>query len=94
MKKQKTNRDHFKQMSNEEFAEYLIGSTYVDHGDWWFDGEDETYHEDWREYYITPASTDLFDYYGDALKETIRWLQSDYDKSSFENKDNDEYNVY
>lgn len=83
MKKQKTNRDHFKYLSDEEFASFLIGIKMVDEGDWWFDGEDETYHEDWREYYTSPASDDLYDYWDDVLKDTIRWLQSDYNKDCF-----------
>ena len=81
MKKIKTNRDRLNLLSDEELAVLLIGTKIIDEGDWWFDGEDETYHEDYREYYTSPATDELFDYFDQALKETVRWLRSDYDRT-------------
>ena len=44
MKKNKTNRDRLNLLSDEDLATLLVGTKTIDEGDWWFDGEDETYH--------------------------------------------------
>ena len=79
-----TNKDYLFSLPNKDLAKYLIHITVIDDGDYAFDGEDEYYISNPRDYYTTPANDMLYDDWSlqEAIEDTVRWLESEYNKNN------------
>ena len=79
-----TNKDYLFSLPNEELAQYLVHTTVLEEGDYYYDGEDEYYISNPRDYYTTPANDMLYDTWSlqEAIEDTVKWLESIYEEST------------
>ena len=77
-----TNKDYLFSLPNEELAQYLVHTTVLEEGDYYYDGEDEYYVPCYNEYYVSPASEDIYCDTQAAIEDTVKWLEAKHEEST------------